>query len=606
MRDLELEVHFHDPEHASVILTSALLGVEEMDAKLMLFSLFACRQLMNIGASDTADSLAALLRHCGPEELASLADHDGANGPSLVVYQGAPGRVRFSAGLSTDPMRFTANSKGMGALAKGAGYYSPNSVLLLLRHLAKQFQNHPIYLERLALAAQAVGQAHDSGQLTLRSQGHVAMLAVGWAMSEVERDDTEDSFAGPPEVPTDAPSVSNHRVAEINELELVASVIAESTARSEASDVVERGRVYELAPAIALDDYPREIGHLDGGTALEQAAPPRSMFCMECGTSLPQVAKFCLSCGIPVVSPSPLGEEPVSEDSIRFQEAIDAHDDLVQVQQQDEALESTTGSAGDLLGISAESLSTSDAKPVNTGQLTEPAWTPASGGWHAPARADVGRSGGWRAAACDSGGPTIVQPPTHEESGTLQAPVSKKTPWGLIAVCVVALAVIGLALAASSDQPSGSDSVLGVTAPLSLEDRAIITGLETFSSRWNSTAAPVISDYNDSTVSADDWVTASRPVIDSLRDTIDGFEADVSRISNDGVRNVLLELNGNYTDKFNGIVDLFNAVLAGDQAAETGAVGDIKAAAEEGQRLALGLKDNMRPFVTDEDLNSLF
>ena len=176
--DMELEIHFHAQDAVSVLIQSAIpAGEEEQGAELALVALVAARQVANLANHPSNAGLTGILSAVPAEALADLADHNSPDGPRLVGYQGAAGRVRFAASLSMEPFKFRFDSKGMGFFAKGVGYYAPQSVMALLRHLAGRHRNDPGFLASLAATARTVGEAGRAGRITVTSQAHVAMTA---------------------------------------------------------------------------------------------------------------------------------------------------------------------------------------------------------------------------------------------------------------------------------------------------------------------------------------------------------------------------------------------------------------------------------------------
>lgn len=215
MSDIELEVHFHSQDAVSVLITSSVpSGDDEKSAELLLFCLVAARQLSNLGRQLSGQSLAEVLAAASAEDLPFLADHDSPDAPRLVGYQGAPGRVRFSAALTMEPFRFRLDHKGMGLFGKGAGSYAPNSVMALLRHLTRRHAGDARFLLALAGAAAFIGRAGQAGRVSVTSQAEVAM--TGWAAAQAVAEDwplddgasDDDVAAGDSRDSTAEPAVS--------------------------------------------------------------------------------------------------------------------------------------------------------------------------------------------------------------------------------------------------------------------------------------------------------------------------------------------------------------------------------------------------------------
>lgn len=190
---MRLEVHFHQQDVASVLIESSTASDEEPSGELMLFSLFVARMLVNLGdRNPSAIGLAELLSEIDADAVRALIHHESPDGPKLVGYQGSKGRKGFLADLNAtdDNLGFKVKPWGLGLMARGAGYYTPNAAVLLLRHLAGRREDDDAFIEGLAEACEALGAAYQGGQLTIRSQGHIAMSA--WGMAAANLPDAED------------------------------------------------------------------------------------------------------------------------------------------------------------------------------------------------------------------------------------------------------------------------------------------------------------------------------------------------------------------------------------------------------------------------------
>jgi hypothetical protein len=82
-------------------------------------------------------------------------------------------------------------------------------------------------------------------------------------------------------------------------------------------------------------------------------------------------------------------------------------------------------------------------------------------------------------------------------------------------------------------------------------------------------------------------------------------DTHVLGITDDGVRSVFSKIVDNYKRKLAAATGLVNAAEAADVHAVKAAATELSAAAEEGRRLALGLIDQLRPFVNPDDLSRL-
>ena len=172
-----LEIHFHQQDEASVYLENTESGDEEKHTEILLFCLYALRQLANLGSDQTAYSLANVLLMTEAVITELAAGHESGD-VRLIKYAGTPGRKRFLASLKTDGIgvQFVCNGKGFGLLSRGVGYYSPTSVVVLLRYLAMKRADDGEYLATVARAAAMCGDAHLSGQLTMGNQLQIATM----------------------------------------------------------------------------------------------------------------------------------------------------------------------------------------------------------------------------------------------------------------------------------------------------------------------------------------------------------------------------------------------------------------------------------------------
>jgi hypothetical protein len=177
-----VEVHFHQQDEASVFLETTQSGDEQLYEELLLFAAFALRQMSNLGKHPTAVALAYLLSSVDTEFLDELSysTNDDVGMPRIIAYPGHGGRKQFIATIigSRDDAQLKMEMKGFGLLARGAGYYAPMSVQILMRYLSEQRSDDDYWLSILAAVANACGRAYAAGQLSLGSTGRVAANIV--------------------------------------------------------------------------------------------------------------------------------------------------------------------------------------------------------------------------------------------------------------------------------------------------------------------------------------------------------------------------------------------------------------------------------------------
>jgi len=175
-----LEIHFHEQDKGSVFLENTSSGEDEKFSEILLFCLFAVRTMVNLGNNNLGYSVAVVLNDvCKKYDIfLTFLDRYNDSEAKLVDYKGSEGRKRFFAELqvSDNNFKFHYQTKGFGFLAKGIGYYAPNSVLLLLRHLSNKRRKDEDYIKRLASAAYKCGDAFLKNVINIRNQGEIAMM----------------------------------------------------------------------------------------------------------------------------------------------------------------------------------------------------------------------------------------------------------------------------------------------------------------------------------------------------------------------------------------------------------------------------------------------
>lgn len=174
-----LEINFHEQYSASVFLENSASNREEKFGEILLFSLFTIRTLVNLGGDPSASALALLLSKEVPENLEKITTQKEDNAANLVDYTGVKGRKRFISQLNcTDEnLNFKYDTNGFGFFASGMGYYAPNSVIILLKYLAKK-RDDSEYRQGLERAAMQCGLLYFDKKLTLSGQNQIAFLVA--------------------------------------------------------------------------------------------------------------------------------------------------------------------------------------------------------------------------------------------------------------------------------------------------------------------------------------------------------------------------------------------------------------------------------------------
>lgn len=156
-----LEVHFHDQDQASIFYETTAVDADNPFAELLIFCMYACRQMYSLAfggdSTGSSRSLAEFLTGI-PKNLLELLVTDLPSTARLVPFPGNSGRKRFIAELACNgTVNFQMHTKGFGFLAKGVGYYSPNSVYLFLQYLTVRRAKDTAYLTALQKAARDCG-----------------------------------------------------------------------------------------------------------------------------------------------------------------------------------------------------------------------------------------------------------------------------------------------------------------------------------------------------------------------------------------------------------------------------------------------------------------
>lgn len=183
---MNLEIHFHQQDEASVYLESNASGEDEKFGEILLFCCVVLRQMANLGIHHPiASSLATLVMQVS-DNLTELVEYEHEIDVKLVEYKGSHGRKRFEAILkySDTSFNFKFKPKGFGLLARGVGYYAPVSVMILLRYLAKRRIEDQDFILSLSQAAKRCGEVYSgghyiSGQLSVLTQSQIALMIAG-------------------------------------------------------------------------------------------------------------------------------------------------------------------------------------------------------------------------------------------------------------------------------------------------------------------------------------------------------------------------------------------------------------------------------------------
>ncbi|EQB62666.1 MAG: hypothetical protein RBG1_1C00001G0245 [candidate division Zixibacteria bacterium RBG-1] len=194
--ELILEIHFHQPDEASVYLENTATAAEDIKfGEILLFCCLTLRLLVNLGIRNPVASGTATLLTQISDYLADFTDvHE--NDVRLVEYKGRPGRKRFEAILSYSDrlLKFKLKPKGFGLFARGIGYYSPHSIMILLRYLVKRHSQDAYFFSSLAQATKRCGEVfitghYIEGQLSVFTQHKIALMVAAEVFKTDEQND---------------------------------------------------------------------------------------------------------------------------------------------------------------------------------------------------------------------------------------------------------------------------------------------------------------------------------------------------------------------------------------------------------------------------------
>ena len=174
--EMNLEIHFHQQDEGSIFLESNATGRDELFGELLLFCTSTMRHIVNFEHDNIADSIAFTLSQVA----ADMSVIENIGEVKLVTYQGTPGRKIFLASLifSENAFNFYHKAKGFGLFSRGMGYYSPNSIVLLLKYLINKRINHQEYLNTLSAIMEECSTVYINGELTIASQRDIVLKTI--------------------------------------------------------------------------------------------------------------------------------------------------------------------------------------------------------------------------------------------------------------------------------------------------------------------------------------------------------------------------------------------------------------------------------------------
>ncbi len=173
---INLEIHFHSQQEGSVLLESNSSGDIEKFGEILLFNCYFLRQLVNFGDHPIAHSIVSAFMNF-LMSIYSIDEHNDPDLANLVTYKGSAGRKRFIAKLrySNNYVKFNFSAKGFGLLARGMGYYSPNSMYLLLKYLVSRRKDDEEYIKNLSDSISNCIGLFIKRELNMKNQNMLAL-----------------------------------------------------------------------------------------------------------------------------------------------------------------------------------------------------------------------------------------------------------------------------------------------------------------------------------------------------------------------------------------------------------------------------------------------
>ena len=130
---------------------------------------------------------------------------------------------------------------------------------------------------------------------------------------------------------------------------------------------------------------------------------------------------------------------------------------------------------------------------------------------------------------------------------------------------------------------------------LDLDDFSRVETVMGFTGRWNEVSAPMVIQYLDPEVSAEQWVKDASPVLAELREILAQMKSELILFPKSSFRDsYLAELLRTQGEKLDAMTQIHKAVSQGDQEAELLAQEVIQGIADEQKELILGFFDQMR------------
>jgi hypothetical protein len=145
-----------------------------------------------------------------------------------------------------------------------------------------------------------------------------------------------------------------------------------------------------------------------------------------------------------------------------------------------------------------------------------------------------------------------------------------------ISVVIAVIAAFGIGMAVDSFKLRTTDAVT---------DAEALTGIDEYAKDWNEELDPIVANYFDQDVPADEWAQEARNSFDYLDGLVDDMRENIAVISDRELRSLATDLVSNYYAKLHAFNRLIEAVEVGDENQERSARVELNAVTHEALRL---------------------
>lgn len=132
------------------------------------------------------------------------------------------------------------------------------------------------------------------------------------------------------------------------------------------------------------------------------------------------------------------------------------------------------------------------------------------------------------------------------------------------------------------------------TSPLNDGDCASLLRFTTNCTRWNRSSAPLVRDYFDPKVTAEQWVENSRKPLGELRGVVLSLQTDWQLLTDAGVKETIMPILETIESMLGYYQQLQGVIAAGDAGKEKSLMEELKSAGLRKQQLALPIAQRLR------------